>query len=98
MGLAVRVWAYVGMRGFGVRGLGLRALGLRDCGSREGSCNSQALWVGISGLGGCQTARILGSIRETPRGGPFLTLLPALLKGTLLRGSISARVPPNPNS
>ena len=36
---------------------------------------------------------IVGSIRETPQRGPFLALLMALLKGTLLRGSISPRVP-----
>ena len=34
-------------------------------------------------------ALILGRTRETPQRGPFLTLLVALLKGTLLRGSIS---------
>ena len=36
---------------------------------------------------------LLGNIRETPKRGPFLTLLMALLKGTLLRGSRSPRVP-----
>ena len=36
---------------------------------------------------------ILGIIGETLKGGPCLTLLMALLKGTVLRGSISPRVP-----
>ena len=37
--------------------------------------------------------RVLGSIRETLQRGPFLSLLMARLKGTLLRGSVSSRVP-----
>ena len=36
---------------------------------------------------------ILGSIRETPHRGPFLTLLLAFLTGTLLRGSLFIGVP-----
>ena len=36
---------------------------------------------------------ILGSIWESPERGPFLSLLLALLRGTLLRGSLSPRVP-----
>ena len=39
---------------------------------------------------------ILGGIREAPLRGPFLTLLLALQKVTLLRGSTSPRVP-DPN-
>ena len=38
----------------------------------------------------------LGSTRETPQGGPFLTVLVAFLTGTSLRGSISPRVPLRP--
>ena len=33
------------------------------------------------------------SLRETPERGPFLSLLMALLQGTVLRGFLSPRVP-----
>ena len=43
----------------------------------------------LGSLGSC----FLGRTIETPLKGPLLTLLVALLKGTLLRGSISPRIP-----
>ena len=53
---------------------------------------AQFCWFG--GVLGC----LPGSIRETPYRSPFLTLLLALLKGTLLKGLYIFKGAPNSNS